>query len=145
LRSRAAEASNVYAKLSGLDAGRPDRWSAADLRPWLEHALRWFGPARLMLGSDWPVSILRGGYQKVWNETCTAVAALTTPAERTLSSGTPPSRRIGSTSTTFLDDQQPPGLFWSGRASKPFPVDANVPGLAVQLDGWPRSRLFSNP
>jgi L-fuconolactonase len=64
----AAEAPNVFAKLSGLDAGPGDRWSAANLRCSVDHALATFGPKRLVYGSDWPVSILRGGYQKVWRE-----------------------------------------------------------------------------
>ena len=76
LLRQAAEAPNVFAKISGLDAGGPGRWSAADLRPWVEHALEVFGPARLMFGSDWPVSILRGGYQTVWRETCAVLAPL---------------------------------------------------------------------
>ena len=74
--TRAARAPNVYAKLSGLDAGEADRWSAADLVPYVDHALQLFGPQRLMFGSDWPVAVVRGGYAKVWETTRTVLAGL---------------------------------------------------------------------
>ena len=79
--AEAAEAPNVFAKLSGLDAGHGDRWSAADLSRYVEHALAVFGPDRLMYGSDWPVSLLRGGYGKVWREINAATSQLG-PQER---------------------------------------------------------------
>jgi L-fuconolactonase len=79
----AAEAPNVFAKLSGLDAGAGDRWSAADLSRYVNHALNLFGPERLMYGSDWPVSVLRGGYGKVWREVNAATSHLA-PQERAL-------------------------------------------------------------
>jgi L-fucono-1,5-lactonase len=69
------------AKLSGLDAGQADRWSAADLSRYVDHALTVFGPERLMFGSDWPVSILRGGYGKVWREV-NAVTSQSAPQDR---------------------------------------------------------------
>jgi L-fuconolactonase len=69
LLARAARMPNVFAKLSGLDAGQSDRWTAADIAPYVDHALELFGPDRIMFGSDWPVAILRGGYSKVWHET----------------------------------------------------------------------------
>jgi L-fuconolactonase len=50
---------NVTAKLSGLTTEAAwDSWTADDLRPFVEEALRVFGPERLMYGSDWPVSTL---------------------------------------------------------------------------------------
>ena len=81
LLARAARAPNVFAKLSGLDAGGAAGWSAADLAPYVDHALAVFGPERLMFGSDWPVAVLRGGYAKVWRETGAALAGLS-QAER---------------------------------------------------------------
>jgi L-fuconolactonase len=48
---------NVVCKLSGLvTEADPSRWTRAELRPYLEHALECFGPERVMYGSDWPVS-----------------------------------------------------------------------------------------
>jgi L-fuconolactonase len=77
LLARAARMPNVFAKLSGLDAGDADHWSAADIAPYVDRALELFGPERLMFGSDWPVANLRGGYSKVWGETKLALAGLT--------------------------------------------------------------------
>ena len=34
------------------------------------------GPERLMYGSGWPVSLLRGGYGKVWREINAATSQL---------------------------------------------------------------------
>jgi L-fuconolactonase len=68
--ARAAQHPLVYAKLSGLYPGAGDQtgWSAADLRPYVEFALRTFGPSRLMYGGDWPICVMAGGYAKVWRE-----------------------------------------------------------------------------
>ena len=40
-------------------------WKPADLKPYVDVALDAFGPARLMYGSDWPVSYLAGTYSQV--------------------------------------------------------------------------------
>jgi len=45
---------HVYCKLSGLVRVAPAPWNAADLRPYLHHALSCFGPGWLMFGSGWP-------------------------------------------------------------------------------------------
>jgi L-fuconolactonase len=76
LIARAAQMPNVFAKLSGLDAGDADMWTAADIAPYMDRALELFGPERLMFGSDWPVANLRGGYGKVWRETNRVLARL---------------------------------------------------------------------
>ena len=64
----AAEAPNVFAKLSGLDTAAQAGWTADDLSRYVDHALAAFGAERLMWGSDWPVSTLGGGYAHVWQE-----------------------------------------------------------------------------
>lgn len=77
LLADAAAHPNVYAKVSGLNtAANRDSWSAADLQPYVDHALRVFGPRRLMFGSDWPVATLAGDYQKVWQETNQVLAGV---------------------------------------------------------------------
>jgi L-fuconolactonase len=69
LLARAAESQSVYAKVSGLyPSGDASAWTPEDLRPVVDAALDIFGPDRLMLGSDWPLAILAGGYHRVWGE-----------------------------------------------------------------------------
>jgi len=72
----AARYPNVSAKVSGLNTAADwESWSAADLKPSIDTALRQFGAERLMFGSDWPVCVLAGDYAKVWNETNRALDA----------------------------------------------------------------------
>jgi len=62
LRALAA-APNVFAKLSGLVTEADwKRWTPDQVRPYLDVAFESFGPGRLMIGSDWPVCALAGGY-----------------------------------------------------------------------------------
>ena len=66
----AAASRNVHAKISGLNTMLTSSdWVAADLRPAVAVAVDAFGVDRLVCGSDWPVSLLNGGYEKVWRET----------------------------------------------------------------------------
>lgn len=70
----AAQNPNVFAKVSGLNTAADwATWSAADLKPYIDFAIETFGANRLMFGSDWPVAILAGDYNKVWTETNTAL------------------------------------------------------------------------
>ena len=73
LRSAAAHG-NVYAKVSGLNTVAPtSTWTAADLLLAVQVAVDAFGPDRLVCGSDWPVALLNGDYQRVWHETTEAI------------------------------------------------------------------------
>ena len=73
----AAEHENVFAKVSGLNTSLDwSDWSAHDLRPSVEIALDGFGPHRLMCGSDWPVALLNGDYDRVWQATSEVLVAL---------------------------------------------------------------------
>ena len=63
---RLAALPHVHCKLSGLVTEAAwDRWTPADLQPYLEVALDAFGPDRVMIGSDWPVCLLAGDYPGV--------------------------------------------------------------------------------
>jgi len=69
LIARAAESPNVFAKVSGLysAAGDSGSWTSAAIRPYVHRAFECFGSSRLMFGGDWPISILSGGYDRVWD------------------------------------------------------------------------------
>ncbi len=58
--------SNVSCKLSGLatEANRND-WRVDQLMPYVQTVLEYFGPRRMMFGSDWPVCLLAASYDRV--------------------------------------------------------------------------------
>jgi len=57
---------NLYCKLSGLvTEANWSSWQADDLRPYVNHALEFFGPDRMMFGSDYPVCLLAASYDRV--------------------------------------------------------------------------------
>jgi L-fuconolactonase len=58
---------NVYAKISGLNTtmSRTD-WDVDDFIDPVKVAIDSFGPDRLMCGSDWPMALLNGDYDRVW-------------------------------------------------------------------------------
>lgn len=56
---------NTVAKVSGLQVdGQPHTVEA--VRPVWDVAVEAFGPSRLMYGSDWPMTVPSGGYQRTW-------------------------------------------------------------------------------
>jgi len=57
---------NVHCKLSGLVTESDwTNWKEQDFAPYLDVAFEHFGPARLMIGSDWPVCTVAGDYSRV--------------------------------------------------------------------------------
>ncbi len=62
---RASLYPNVYCKLSGMITLAGVGWTAADLVPYVRVAVEAFGYRRLMFGSDWPVCLLAGTYERV--------------------------------------------------------------------------------
>jgi L-fucono-1,5-lactonase len=57
---------NVCCKLSGLVTEADWKlWKPEDMTPYLDAAFEYFGPNRLMIGSDWPVCTLAGSYSRV--------------------------------------------------------------------------------
>ncbi len=90
LIGRAAEARTVFAKVSGLYSATSDSgaWTPDLIRPYLERALDVFGPSRLMYGGDWPISVLSGGYDRVWDGLNVLFAELDTADRERLLGGT---------------------------------------------------------
>ncbi len=73
---------NVSCKISGLvTEAEPGSWRAADLQPYIDHAIACFGPERCMFGGDWPVVLLAASYQR-WSETFLAAIAALGPEQR---------------------------------------------------------------
>ena len=57
---------HVACKVSGLVTEADwSSWTAADLQPFVDHAIEVFGPERLVFGSDWPVCLLAATYARV--------------------------------------------------------------------------------
>jgi len=57
---------NMHCKLSGLVTEADWRsWQTNDLRPYVDSALEFFGPERMMFGSDHPVCLLAASYNRV--------------------------------------------------------------------------------
>jgi L-fuconolactonase len=68
---------NVSVKLSGLTTEADwASWTATDLRPFVQSVVEWFGVDRVMFGSDWPVCLLAGSYQSMWQGLADALGPL---------------------------------------------------------------------
>jgi L-fuconolactonase len=58
---------NVSCKVSGMVTEADwQAWRADDFKPYLDVVFEAFGPDRLMFGSDWPVCLLAGSYERVF-------------------------------------------------------------------------------
>ncbi|NEN05407.1 amidohydrolase family protein [Diaminobutyricibacter tongyongensis] len=80
----------VFGKVSGLYSavGEPGDWTVESIRPVFDRALDVFGADRLMYGGDWPVSLIAGGYTRVWNGTAELVAGLAEDDRAAILAGT---------------------------------------------------------
>jgi L-fucono-1,5-lactonase len=77
----------TVAKVSGLQV--PGRTvTAQELRPAWETALELFGPRRLMWGSDWPMTVLTGGYAATWDVLSALIGELSPDEQALLLAGT---------------------------------------------------------
>lgn len=75
---------NVNVKLSGISAyAAPGTASLDSLRPWIDHVVETFTPARMVWGSDWPVANLGFGMDG-WLRVTEAVLAELSPDEQDL-------------------------------------------------------------
>jgi len=57
---------NVFCKLSGMVTEADHKnWKKEDIYPYMDKVLEFFGPERLLFGSDWPVCKLAASYGQV--------------------------------------------------------------------------------
>jgi len=57
---------NCYCKLSGMVTEADwQEWTSQDIQPYMTTVLDLFGAQRIMFGSDWPVCLVAGEYQKI--------------------------------------------------------------------------------
>ena len=92
LKSLAAN-DNTYCKLSGMVTEADwQNWQYDDFVPFMEAAFEFFGPDRIMFGSDWPVCLLAGDYSEVKNLVEKYISGLS-EAEK--------SKIMGETASTF--------------------------------------------
>lgn len=77
-----AQRPDIHCKLSGVvtEADKAS-WTAAQVRPYMEHILDCFGPERVVFGSDWPVVNLAADYRR-WFALATETIAHYSPAEQ---------------------------------------------------------------
>ena len=62
------ELPNVWCKVSGMvTEADQSGWTSADLRPFVDQVVDVFGPERLAFGSDWPLCLLAGSYERVFD------------------------------------------------------------------------------
>jgi L-fuconolactonase len=63
-----AENPNVFCKVSGIiTEADHQNWKPSDIYPYLDIVFDAFGYDRLLFGSDWPVCLLAGSYERVFN------------------------------------------------------------------------------
>lgn len=80
---------SVAVKLSGLVTEADwTHWTQAELQPVIDHVLECFGPARTMVGSDWPVCLLAAEYGSVMGTLGPAFGRLTEAERDDLRAGT---------------------------------------------------------
>jgi L-fuconolactonase len=76
-----AGSSNVWCKVSGMiTEANHKTWKPADFKPYLDLVFEAFGEDRLMYGSDWPVCLLAGSYERMFGLVDDYTRQLTHPA-----------------------------------------------------------------
>lgn len=61
-----AQHDNVYCKISGMVTEADwQTWKIDDFKPYLDIVVNSFGTSRILFGSDWPVCLVAGSYEKV--------------------------------------------------------------------------------
>jgi L-fuconolactonase len=96
--------SNVYCKLSGVVTEADwANWKPEEIEPYMDFALKTFGPERLMFGSDWPVLLLASSYSR-WIETVRRLIGKLSVTEQEHIMGLTAAKAYG-----LFDDGEEPG------------------------------------
>jgi L-fuconolactonase len=84
-----AKRQNLYCKLSGMvTEADPQHWTPEGLQPYIDVVLAAFGPRRVMYGSDWPVMLLAGDYERWYRTVRLAIAKLSQAEQDRIMGGT---------------------------------------------------------
>ena len=59
-----------------------------EFQPYVEHVLEHFGPERVMIASNWPVSTLFADYETTWNQMLALIDGLAKPEQAAIMGGT---------------------------------------------------------
>jgi L-fuconolactonase len=78
---RVALETGAWCKLSGLVTEAAPGWKVDDLRRYVEHVMEWFGPERVVWGSDWPVMTLNADYGRWLDAAKELISPLSPPAQ----------------------------------------------------------------
>lgn len=79
LMKEIANHENVHCKVSGMVTEADYQlWTPEQLHPYMNLVLEAFGPERIMYGSDWPVCLVAGNYDKVLSVVTNYISALST-------------------------------------------------------------------
>jgi L-fuconolactonase len=84
----AARLPRVFCKASSLAVRAPAPWKASDIRPFVQHALRVFGPQRMMFGSGWPDGLPETGWKESLAAFTQSIGAQTMEVREELLGGT---------------------------------------------------------
>ena len=86
---------NVFCKLSGMiTEAHWSSWQPDDLSLYMDSVLEFFGPDRVMFGSDWPVCSVAGSYARVAGLVESFIASLSTDEQAAI---------MGSSAVTFYN------------------------------------------
>lgn len=80
-----AKSENVFCKASGMvTEARWHDWKPEDFRPYLDVVVNTFSPARLMIGSDWPVSTASAPYSRTMSLVRDYIGTLTSNEQNSI-------------------------------------------------------------
>tara|TARA_B110000208_G_scaffold170947_1_gene212881 strand:- start:1543 stop:2370 length:828 start_codon:yes stop_codon:yes gene_type:complete len=79
---------NVFCKLSGMITEADfNSWTPAQITPYMQLTLHAFGSEKIMFGSDWPVCLVAGNYEKVKKLIADFIANLSSSEQASIMGG----------------------------------------------------------